>query len=155
MDDVKRYEIDGREWELLEDSNGDYVAFSDFDAQRLRADTAEAERNQLLNDPNNVFKKMCDMALKQRDETLSKLAAAEQRIVELMQFLTTMTMPIVDDEKFCIERILVFDNAKAYLSIFNPNPDAPKQVCDICKGTGGVPLLRCPKGCIPEAESHE
>lgn len=33
----------------------------------------EVERNRLLNNPKDVFKKMCDMALKQRDELEAQL----------------------------------------------------------------------------------
>lgn len=104
--------------------------WKELDAQRLRADTAEAERDDLKKHQGILLqgakyaRSRRDYWLKRGDKLQNDLAAAEQRIAELVEFLTTATMPIVDDEKFCIERILVFDNAKAYLSSLNPNPEA-------------------------------
>lgn len=88
----------------------------ELDAQRLRADTAEAERNQLLNDPNSVFKKMCDMALKQRDEAMSKLAAAEQRIASHESTLRHFAN--------CADVRQVGTSAMAYVAALNPSPEA-------------------------------
>lgn len=47
MCEVTRYYIDREEVEYVVSPNGQWVRFTDFDAQRLRADTAEAERDAL------------------------------------------------------------------------------------------------------------
>lgn len=56
-------------------------------ALREELATTRARENMLLNNPNNVFKQMCDMALKQRDEFAQRLTAAEQRNATLRGLL--------------------------------------------------------------------
>lgn len=46
-----------------------------IEEQRREVGLITIERNRLINNPNNVFKKMCDMALKQRDDLAAELAA--------------------------------------------------------------------------------
>lgn len=48
---------------------------AEIERREARIVELEVERNRLLNNPKDVFKKMCDMALKQRDEFAAELAA--------------------------------------------------------------------------------
>lgn len=75
MDDVKRYGMSGFGGGMIEIDDGPFVVAEDFDAQRLRADTAEAERDDLKNEVGQVKGEY--------DRAVNKLASAEQRIAEL------------------------------------------------------------------------
>lgn len=52
-------------------------------ALREELAAAKVRENLLLNNPRNVFKQMCDLALKQRDEARQRLTDAERRNAEL------------------------------------------------------------------------
>jgi hypothetical protein len=84
MSEVKKYNAyaEGLTVHFELDSEGAWVAASDFDAQRLRADTAEAE----LKAMGERYQK--DLVLSRErwcygNRADAKLAAAEQRIAEL------------------------------------------------------------------------
>ena len=75
MESVKRYDIDGRDWDLLEATDGDWVSASDFDR-------VIAERNALqlmLNDREEQ-----NHSLEQRRHAEQQACqAAERRVKEL------------------------------------------------------------------------
>lgn len=124
MDDVKRYLVGADESDLCgcgasysiketESPDGDWVSASDFDAQRLRADTAEAEleRAECMRESYKI-----DAGIYRE-----KLAAAEQRIAELS----------ADNQQLrkLLEQTLAALNPTAKLSksiraALNPNPEA-------------------------------
>jgi hypothetical protein len=90
MSEVKKYNAyaEGLTVHFELDSEGAWVAASDFDAQRLRADTAEAELAK-LNDLHN--------AVVQGGKLVADhLAAAEQRIAELMSILKNPTDEMIE-----------------------------------------------------------
>lgn len=96
MSEVKRYTFKG--------AAGEYVYAPDFDAQRLRADTAEAERDALKTalesselevDTKNEEIALSDQYAKYQDE---RITAAEQRIAELTN-VERVTMAILGKDK--------------------------------------------------------
>jgi hypothetical protein len=76
MSEVKKYNAyaEGLTVHFELDSEGAWVAASDFDAQRLRADTAEAERDALKDDVMSLSSIV--------EECWRERAAAEQRIAD-------------------------------------------------------------------------
>jgi len=127
MDDVKRYTFKG--------AAGEYVYAPKFDAQRLRADTAEAvvaERDEALTLVNR------DLIEAQTAVTgwARKHAAAEQRIAEqasmLEEMATEMTLAISDSQiraamtsigRTRFLQILQAHNARVEATL-NPKPEA-------------------------------
>ena len=114
MSEVKRFDCtNGRAqhcygcYQMTETAEGYYVSWDDFDAQRLRADTAEAEaarKDQVIED-----------MVESNSDMTTCLAADEQRIAELLKLLRMMkdNGGYLDEQEW--ERI---DAA------LNPNPEA-------------------------------
>lgn len=133
-----------------------YVLSNDFDAQRLRADTAEAERDALRESMENQVARTNDYS--------SKLTGAEQRNAELRELLRLMT----NEYACCLEaghdRItflggdcdsvskMLSDNdhyAKACAAL-NPNPE--RHYSDCATNNRGVPELLGPCDCGYEGD---
>lgn len=75
MSEFKRYGMSGFGGGLIEIDDGPFFAAEDFDAQRLRADTAEGELKALKHPMNSA------------QQLRKDLAAAEQRIAEMKKGL--------------------------------------------------------------------
>ena len=108
MSEVKRLKLGENQLEVFE--NGPYVYFSDFDAQRLRADTAEAELERFRRSRNA----MLTQVMNERD-------VAEQRIAEMSANNQQL--------RKLLEQTLASLNPTAKLSksiraAINPNPEA-------------------------------
>jgi len=146
----------------------------ELDAQRLRADTAEAELAEMTDNFNIVVRQKIELA-KQNGE-FSKLMQEFCRRVEAgeVRSKTTYTkfkaalnpkpdccqvsaedQALLNDGEYTPEELFGAGGKPSCPKCFNPKPEAIKSVCDICKGTGGVPAIPCPRGCKPEAGSHE
>lgn len=104
MSEITRYDVDGREWELLEFGDGDYVRHADHliylremrmdrDVERLRADTAEAELIIANADKEAYAQNAIDLReqvelWKGRTTNLTHArSVAEQRIADLIELL--------------------------------------------------------------------
>lgn len=113
MSEVKRYmEFCG----VAEHAEGGFVEFKDFDAQRLRADTAEAclEEWRRSNHGNTVLENM---------DLREKLADAEQRNVDLLGLLRdTKTMLASELSYELYHNIAV--HMKRIDAALNPSPEA-------------------------------
>ena len=96
MSEVKRYDCTNGKaqhcygcYEMTESAEGDYVSSADYDAQRLRADTAEDESEDLRSRVTNVNSQLiaANWELSETREAYlnqsGRLVAAEQRISEL------------------------------------------------------------------------
>lgn len=108
MSEVKRYDCTNGKaqhcygcYQMTESAEGDYVSSADFDAQRLRADTAEAELKDTKEGMayrGSLFGKVQS----ERDDYERKLAAAEQRITDqhslLEEMAAEMTLAISDSQ---------------------------------------------------------
>jgi hypothetical protein len=167
MDDVRRYDCTNGKaqhcygcYEMTSAPEGDYVDFSDFNAQRLRADTAEAELAKITADRDSL-KGIASAYIASDGEKDLRIAAAEQRIAELIGFIREAS-----------DSAQSAGMLKAYISqldaALNPNPDccqvsaedqallnAGEYTHEELFGVGGKPS--CPK-CFnpkPEAGSHE
>jgi hypothetical protein len=144
--------------------------WEDIDAQRLRADTAEAELAKANEKIDRAWNRSCALDRKafihgaldawkrpvpqhlpydfsgnpgasatqycngwndaggywrgHATEVEAKLAAAEQRIAELIKLLHATSSPVVDGELFTMERFQARANARSYLAALNPKPEA-------------------------------
>lgn len=148
MSEVKRYmEFCGEGGGVAEHADGGFVEFKDYDAQRLRADTAEVERDALKYD--------CQVSNSVINAQKADLAAAEQRISELKALLRRareyggLTPGWHDsvDAALNPECCKISAEDKALL-------DAGEYTPEELFGSGGKPS--CPN-CFnpnPEAESH-
>jgi len=120
MDDVKRYGMSGFGGGMIEMDDGRFVESDDFDAQRLRADTAEAERDK--------YRKVNDSLMARNLE----LQAAEQRNAELTALLREgidaverlSTTPKEYNQEQWVDLHAWTSNADAAL---NPKPEAGSQ----------------------------
>jgi ribosomal protein L14E/L6E/L27E len=117
MDDVKKYRADWRHVVLTTEDDAQYVCIADYSskcnaadvyyrawksteeemaAQRLRADTAEAELK--------IVRKSRDDELENYNALISELAAAEQRNAILGEEVTSLTTRLNERDKL-IEHI--------------------------------------------------
>jgi len=93
MSEVKRYCIDGYGSGMCVIEEGPYVEFEDFDAERLRADTAVAEVAALREELADLaeLKAYVTIPLRERcaerKELQQRLTAAEQRNSDLVELL--------------------------------------------------------------------
>jgi hypothetical protein len=127
MSEVKKYNAyaEGLTVHFELDSEGAWVAASDFDAQRLRADTAEA-------DALSQYAK--------RVAAVEELAVAEQRIAEL---LVMLRQAWVDD---CVSAA----DCRNIDAALNPNPES--HYSDCATNNRGVPELLGPCDCGYEGD---
>ncbi|RVD77066.1 hypothetical protein [Pseudomonas koreensis] len=92
-----------------------------FDAQRLRADTAESELK--------IVRKSRDDELENYNALISDLAAAEQRVAELTALLLSGRKVVSDavglvEEWANVLRKRMVDHCSAVDAALNPNPEA-------------------------------
>ncbi|MBX9404770.1 hypothetical protein K5E40_03655 [Pseudomonas baetica] len=130
MSGIKKFRADYRHVVETEFDDAQYVGIADFDAQRLRADTAEIDRD--------TYAMVAQACADDCSRLKHKLDAAEQIITELRELLRLMT----NDYACCLEaghdRItflggdcdsvskMLDDNVNYAKSIaaLNPNPEA-------------------------------
>lgn len=122
MSEVKRYYFEG--YELCEVTDGsesvlDWVQAPDFDAQRLRADTAEAELR--------IERLRADAAVGDANDAERSLAAAEQRNAQLIGLLRRAY-----DADLASRHCQPYNTTKLMDDIdaaLNPNPEAESHGC--------------------------
>lgn len=142
MSEVKRYAIRGAgKWEAYEVKAGAWVRWHDFDAQRLRADTAEAEsaashqREARLQEMVNDLSDELHMTAEERDHAKRNSSAFEERMGDLQ----VANGKLQDKLAAAEQRITKIENllrqAKGYGGLtpkwhdavdaaLNPNPEA-------------------------------
>lgn len=103
-----RFFVNWNMQEYFEHKDGDLAWFADFDAQRLRADTAEAELGALRGDVETMRRK--------NNEYAEKLASAEQRMARHEGMLRHFAN--------CGEVFQVGTAAMDYVAALNPKPEA-------------------------------